>query len=83
MRFAALQDRTYNWMLYDLLSEIPAEFAGRILIGLSREEAEHLTNRANWDSVSPGSSQDAGGDGVQMANITSAPSAFSFGRPAP
>ena len=47
MRFIALQDPTDNWMVYDLLSETPAGFSGGVLYGLSREEAEHLTNRAN------------------------------------
>ena len=47
MRFVTLQDPTDNWMVYDVLSEIPAEFAGKVLFGLSREEAEYLTNQAN------------------------------------
>jgi hypothetical protein len=47
VRFIALQDPTDNWMVYDLVFEVPAEFAGKVLFGLSREEAEHLSNRAN------------------------------------
>lgn len=47
MRFIALQDPTDNWMVYDQLSETPADFSGGVLFGLSREEAEHLTTRAN------------------------------------
>jgi hypothetical protein len=47
MRFIALQDPADNWMVYDLLSEMPAGFCSTVHYGLSREEAEHLTNRAN------------------------------------
>ncbi|AEH86559.1 hypothetical protein [Mesorhizobium opportunistum] len=47
MRFIALQDPADNWMVYDLHSEVPAEFTCKVLYGLSREEAEHLTVLAN------------------------------------
>lgn len=47
MRFIALQDPADNWMVYDQLSEMPAGLSGRVLHGLSREVAEHLTNREN------------------------------------
>lgn len=49
MRFVALQDPADNWLVYDLLSEIPANLSGRVLIGLPREDAEHLTNRAKMN----------------------------------
>ncbi|MER8630814.1 hypothetical protein NKI77_24865 [Mesorhizobium opportunistum] len=47
LRFIALQDPADNWMVYDLHSEVPAEFTCKVLYGLSREEAEHLTVLAN------------------------------------
>lgn len=42
MRFIAIQEPTDYWMVYDLVSELPAEIAGRVLIGLARDEAEML-----------------------------------------
>ena len=54
MRFVAVQDPADNWLVYDLFSEMPASLSGRVLIGLPREDAEHLTNRANMKSASGG-----------------------------
>jgi hypothetical protein len=51
MRFIALQDPADNWMVYDQFSEVPAGLSGRVLHGLSREVAQHLTNRANMCSA--------------------------------
>jgi hypothetical protein len=45
MRFVALQDPTDNWMVYDMLFGIPAEVAGKVLYGLTQEDA--LTNQLN------------------------------------
>lgn len=45
MRFIAIQEPTDYWMVYDLVSELPAEIAGRVLIGLARDEAEMLVWR--------------------------------------
>jgi hypothetical protein len=47
MRFVALQEPNDNWMVYDLLLQVPAEFAGQVLYGLSRQEAELLANQGN------------------------------------
>ncbi|BCG83444.1 hypothetical protein MesoLj113b_69860 (plasmid) [Mesorhizobium sp. 113-3-3] len=35
-----LRDPCDHWMVYDLVSDRPAETAGRVLLGLSRKEAE-------------------------------------------
>jgi hypothetical protein len=50
MRFISLQDPVDNWMVYDSVSELPAELAGTILIGLSRDQADFLARKANAPS---------------------------------
>ena len=59
MQFIALQDPADNWMVYDLASGLPAELAGKLLFGLTRDEAKHLTDQANGIRIacSAGSSQ--------------------------
>lgn len=47
MRFAAMQDPCDDWLVYDLVVDLPAEIDGRVLIGLTRDEAEQLTDQAN------------------------------------
>ena len=47
MRFATMQDPSETWLVYDLISDLPAEIAGRPLIGLTKNEAEHLSATAN------------------------------------
>ena len=47
MRFAAMQDPCDDWLVYDLVLDIPAEMDGRPLIGLTRGEAEQLADLAN------------------------------------
>ncbi|TPI13645.1 hypothetical protein FJW06_13035 [Mesorhizobium sp. B4-1-3] len=47
MRFAAMQDPCDEWLVYDLDLDLPAEMDGRALIGLTRGEAERLTDQAN------------------------------------
>ncbi|AZO08695.1 MULTISPECIES: hypothetical protein [unclassified Mesorhizobium] len=47
MRFAVIQDPCDDWMVYDLLYDLPAEIAGELPVGLTREEAERLARQAN------------------------------------
>jgi len=47
MRFAAMQDPCDHWLIYDLMSALPAEVEGRLLMGLTRREAEQLAAQAN------------------------------------
>ena len=47
MRFAAMQDPCDQWIVYDLISALPAELGGRLLMGLTRSEAERLAEQAN------------------------------------
>ena len=44
MRFAAMQDPCDHWLVYDLMSALPAEVEGRLLMGLTRREAEQLVH---------------------------------------
>lgn len=47
MRFVALQDPCDQWVVYDLMFDLPAEITGRLLLGLARAEAERLAEEAN------------------------------------
>ena len=47
MRFVAVQDPTGSGAVFDTVNEEPAEFAGRVLIGLTSHEAQWLTVAAN------------------------------------
>lgn len=51
MRFAAMQDPSDRWLVYDLTSDLPAEIAGRLLMGLTRSEAEQIAEQANTGFV--------------------------------
>ncbi|TPJ72645.1 hypothetical protein [Mesorhizobium sp. B2-6-2] len=51
MRFAAIQDPCDDWLVCDLVSDLPAEIAGRLLIGLTQCEAEHLADQANAEPI--------------------------------
>ncbi|MDX8491696.1 hypothetical protein RFN29_08900 [Mesorhizobium sp. VK22B] len=47
MRFVALQDPTDSWTVFDTANEEPAEFGGRVLIGLTSHDALRLAASAN------------------------------------
>lgn len=47
MRFAAIQDPCDDWLVCDLVLDLPAEMDGQALIGLTRGEAEQLAEQAN------------------------------------
>ena len=47
MRFAAMQDPCDDWLVCDLICDLPAEMDGWPLIGLTRDEAEQLADMAN------------------------------------
>ncbi|AZO70498.1 MAG: hypothetical protein E5V92_26740 [Mesorhizobium sp.] len=61
MRFVALQDPTDRWTVFDTAIEEPAEFGGRVLIGLTSHEALRLAAAANdeagWEIDALGSLQ--------------------------
>jgi hypothetical protein len=42
-----MQDPCDHWLVYDLVLDLPAEIDGRALIGLTRGEAEQLSDQAN------------------------------------
>ncbi|TGT70110.1 hypothetical protein EN802_23295 [bacterium M00.F.Ca.ET.159.01.1.1] len=46
-RFAAMQDPCDDWLVCDLVFDLPAELEDRLLIGLARSEAEQLAGLAN------------------------------------
>lgn len=52
MQFTAFLDPCDQWMVYDLFSDLPAELPGRLLLGLTQNDAEQLTEQANVEFVS-------------------------------
>lgn len=50
MRFLPVQEPTNTWAVFDTTVDVPADFAGTCLIGLTRERAEWLAARANQDA---------------------------------
>lgn len=46
-RFAAMQDPCDDWLVCDLVLDLPAELEDLLLIGLARSEAEQLAGLAN------------------------------------
>jgi hypothetical protein len=50
MRFLPVQEPTNTWAVFDTTVDVPADFAGACLIGLTRERAEWLAARANQDA---------------------------------
>ncbi|MER9403777.1 hypothetical protein NKI36_06910 [Mesorhizobium caraganae] len=42
-----MQDPCDHWLVYDLMSALPAEVEGRLLMGLARREAEQIAEQAN------------------------------------
>ncbi|RWM83587.1 MAG: hypothetical protein EOR81_01135 [Mesorhizobium sp.] len=50
MRFLPVQEPTNTWAVFDTTVDVPADFAGTCLIGLTRERAEWLAARANRDA---------------------------------
>ncbi|RUV69545.1 MAG: hypothetical protein EOR30_23725 [Mesorhizobium sp.] len=50
MRFLPIQEPTNTWAVFDTTVDVPADFAGTCLIGLTRERAEWLAARANQDA---------------------------------
>jgi hypothetical protein len=47
MRFVAVQEPPHSWAVFDAASDEPAEYAGRLLIGLTSCEAEWFAAAAN------------------------------------
>jgi hypothetical protein len=51
MRFAAVQEPTGTWAVFDEILGIPAAKGDRPLIGLERDEAELLSANANREAA--------------------------------
>ena len=47
MRFVAVQEPTDSWAVFDTANDEPAEYAGRVLIGLTSCEALRFIEAAN------------------------------------
>lgn len=47
MRFSVVQEPSGTWAVFDGIFGLPADFAGRTLIGLPRDEAYRLAANAN------------------------------------
>lgn len=63
-RFAAMQDPCDDWLVCDLVLDLPAELEDLLLIGLPRSEAEHLAGLANAGIIRP-----AGYSSVPFASV--------------
>ena len=50
MRFVAVLDPTDRWAVVDTAGDVPAEYGGRVLIGLTSREARWFTAAANDDA---------------------------------
>lgn len=49
MRFTAVQEPSGTWAVFDQIFDLPAELAGRSLIGLTRDEADRLAPSAKQE----------------------------------
>jgi hypothetical protein len=47
MRYVSILDPADQWLVYDTVVEVPAEVEGRLLMGLSKSEADRLAAAAN------------------------------------
>ena len=52
MRFPAIQEPSGTWAVVEVLIDLPAEIAGKDLIGLTREEAKRLVSPGNQEVTS-------------------------------
>ncbi|PTE11951.1 hypothetical protein C9427_02595 [Mesorhizobium helmanticense] len=50
MRFLPVQEPTSTWAVFDTTVDVPADYAGICLIGLTRARAEWFAARANRDA---------------------------------
>lgn len=46
-RYVAVQEPTCTWAVFDSFGDVPAEFEGRVLVGLEKAEAMLLASAAN------------------------------------
>jgi len=47
MRYIVMLDPADQWLVYDTVADLPAEVAGRLLIGLPASEADRLAAAVN------------------------------------
>ncbi len=64
MRFATMQDPCGDWLVCDLVFDLPAEMDGRPLIGLTRGKAEQIADQADAGIGGP-----AGNSPVPFASV--------------
>lgn len=46
-RYVAVQEPTCTWAVFDTFENVPAEFEGRVLVGLGKAEAAMFASAAN------------------------------------
>jgi hypothetical protein len=59
LRYAVIEETTGTWSVFDRLFDVPAATDGRLLIGLTRDEASQEAVQANekllrWRPTGPG-----------------------------
>ena len=47
MRFVVAQEPSETWAVFDQILDLPAEFAGQSLVGLTRDDADRFAAMAN------------------------------------
>jgi hypothetical protein len=51
MRFVVVQEPADTWAVFDSTVDVPADFAGQCLVGLTRVGAEWLAARCNQEAL--------------------------------
>ncbi len=46
-RYVAVQEPTCTWAVFDVFEDVPAEFEGRVLVGLGKAEAALFASAVN------------------------------------
>lgn len=59
-RYVAVQEPTCTWAVFDVFEDVPAEFEGRVLVGLGKAEAKLFASAANAREMPPAALWDAG-----------------------
>jgi hypothetical protein len=59
-RYVAVQEPTCTWAVFDIFEDVPAEFEGRVLVGLGKAEAVLFASAANAREMPPAAMRDGG-----------------------
>lgn len=59
-RYVAVQEPTCTWAVFDVFEDVPAEFEGRVLVGLGKAEAALFANAVNARQRQPAALWGAG-----------------------